>query len=100
MFVVMVGIESGEVARRGVSGRSGRRNFAGRISRASSVLSNGGDGGNFMSSGCICSSCIIAEETDGSVKAMFVSSGGMLSKCWQSAQSWREVCLYSWVKLS
>ena len=67
MLVVIVGIASGEVARRGVAGRSGRRYLAGRISRASSLPSKGGDGGNCMSSGSICEFCMIAEK-DGWVK--------------------------------
>lgn len=68
MLVVMVGIASGEVARRGVAGRSGSKYLAGLISRASSLPSKGGDGGNCMSSGSICEFCMIAEEKDGSVK--------------------------------
>lgn len=62
MLVVIVGIASGEVARRGVAGRSGRRNLAGRSSRASSLPSNGGEGGSCMFSGSICKFCMIVEE--------------------------------------
>lgn len=65
MLVVMVGIASGEVARRGVAGRSGRRYLAGRTSRASSLPWKGGDGGNCMSSGSMGGFCMIAEEKDG-----------------------------------
>ena len=73
MLVVMVGIAPGEVARRGVSGRSGSRNFAGRISRASSLPSKRGDGGSWISSGCICKFCMIADGKEGSVRCEFVS---------------------------
>jgi hypothetical protein len=76
MFVVMVGIASGEVARRGVSGRLGSKNFAGRISSASSLLSKGGEGGNWISSGCNCRSSMAADAADKSVesvRAAFVS---------------------------
>ena len=62
MLVVMVGIAPGEVARRGVSGRSGSRNFAGRISRASSLPSKGGDGGSCTSSGRISEFCMMIVE--------------------------------------
>lgn len=86
MFV-MVGIESGEVARRGVSGRAGRKSFAGRTSRASSLPWNGGDGGSCTSSGCSCESCMTGEAIDGLVTMVFVSFGAILVQCWKSRQS-------------
>jgi hypothetical protein len=68
MLVMIVGIASGEVARRGAAGRSGRRYLAGRISRASSLPSKGGDGGSWISFGSICEFCMIAEKKDGWAK--------------------------------
>jgi hypothetical protein len=89
MFVMMVGIASGAVARRGVSGRLGSRNFAGRISRASSLLSKGGEGGNCISSGCNCRSSMAPEAADKSVesvKMVFVSPAA-ISVCRLSTES-------------